>query len=66
MQGEGSSNKIIKSVPLSNGTVSKIIDEMAYDVKNKLINSLRENIFALHESTAADNNAILLVFVRFR
>ncbi|KAL4135434.1 hypothetical protein QTP88_007043 [Uroleucon formosanum] len=44
MQGEGTSNKMIKSIPLSNDTVSKRIDEMADDIENKLINYLREKI----------------------
>lgn len=46
MQAEGSSDKIMKFVPLtlSNDTVSIRIDEMADDVENKLINSLREKI----------------------
>jgi len=60
MQGEGSSNKMIKSIPLSYDTVSKRIDEMADDIENKLINYLRENNFALQidESTVTDNRAI--------
>jgi len=60
MQGESSSNKMIKSIPLSYDTVSKRIDEMADDIENKLINYLRENNFALQidESTVTDNRAI--------
>jgi zinc finger BED domain-containing protein 5/7/8/9 len=67
MQGEGISNKMIKSIPLSNDTVSKRIYEMADDIENKLINYLRENNFALQidESTVTDNKAILLAYVRF-
>ncbi|XP_029345816.1 zinc finger MYM-type protein 6-like [Acyrthosiphon pisum] len=67
MQGEGTSNKMIKSIPLSNDTVSKRIDKMADDIENKLINYLRENNFALQidESTMKDNKAILLAYVRF-
>ncbi|XP_050528101.1 SCAN domain-containing protein 3-like [Daktulosphaira vitifoliae] len=67
MQGEGTSNKVIKSISLSNDTVSKKIDEMADDIENKLINYLRENNFSLQidESTVSDNKAILLAYVRF-
>jgi hypothetical protein len=48
MQGKGSSNKIMKSFPWSNDNVSRRIDEMTDNVKNKLINCSRENNFALY------------------
>lgn len=65
--GKDSSNKMMKSVPLSNDTVSKKIDKMADDIENKLINYLKENNFVLQidESTVTDNKAILLTYVRF-
>ncbi|XP_071035314.1 zinc finger MYM-type protein 6-like [Parasteatoda tepidariorum] len=44
MLGERSSNKI---KPLSNNTVSRLIDEMAADVESKLIKFMREGKFAL-------------------
>lgn len=60
MQGEGASNKMIKSFFLSNDLVFKRIDEMADDTENKLINYLRENNIALQidESTMTDNKNI--------
>lgn len=62
MQGEGTSNKMIKSISLNNDTVSKRIDEMADDIDyNKLINYLREINFALQieKSNMPDNKAKL-------
>nr|XP_042905038.1 zinc finger MYM-type protein 6-like [Parasteatoda tepidariorum] len=64
MLGEGSSNKI---KPLSNNTVSRLIDEMAADVESKLIKFMREGKFELQidDSTEIDNKAIVLAYVRF-
>jgi len=52
----------MKSIPLIKDIVSKRIDEMADDVENKLINSLRENNFALQidESIVTDIKTNLL------
>ena len=67
MVGEGPSNKISQSIPLSNNTVSRRIDEMATDVESKLTILLKKSKFALQidESTVIDNKAILLAYVRF-
>ncbi|XP_071042645.1 zinc finger MYM-type protein 6-like [Parasteatoda tepidariorum] len=64
MLGEGSSNNI---KPLSNNTVSRLIDEMAADVESKLVKFKREGKFALQidDSTVIDNKAIVLAYVRF-
>ena len=58
---------IIRSIPLSNDTVSRRIDEMAIDVENQLIDILRVIEFSLQldESTFHDNEALLLPYVRF-
>ncbi|XP_042904502.1 zinc finger MYM-type protein 6-like [Parasteatoda tepidariorum] len=62
MLGKGSSNKI---KPLSNNTVSKLIDEMAADVESKLIKYMREGKFAwqIDDSTVTDNKAIVLAYI---
>lgn len=58
---------ILKTIPLSNDTVQRRIDEMASSVQNKLCCILRETEFALEidESTLPDNDSLLLSYVRF-
>ncbi len=57
----------LKSIPLSNDSVRRRIDEMATDIEEKLCNSLRQQKFSLQldESTVCDNRAILLAYVRY-
>ncbi|KAL4089195.1 hypothetical protein QTP88_024256 [Uroleucon formosanum] len=52
---------IISSIPLINNTVSRRIDEMAYDVEIKLCDILKITKFSLQldESTLRDNEALL-------
>ncbi|KAK2710451.1 hypothetical protein QYM36_011844 [Artemia franciscana] len=59
--------EITNSIPLSNSSVSRRIDEMAEDVEKQLIAHLQVKQFALQldESTLRDNEVILLAYVRF-
>ncbi|XP_039199911.1 protein ZBED8-like [Crotalus tigris] len=58
---------IMQSIPLSNDTVSKRIDEMAADVEERLIDTLKNTEFVMHidESTIRENEALLLAYVHF-
>ena len=60
-------SEIINSIPLSNSSVSRRIDEMAEDVEKQLIAHLQVKQFALQldESTLRNNEAMLLAYVRF-
>ncbi|KAK2718094.1 hypothetical protein QYM36_006772 [Artemia franciscana] len=59
--------EITNSIPVSNSSVSRRIDEMVEDVKKQFIAHLEVKQFALQldESTLRDNEAILLAYVRF-
>lgn len=58
---------ILKSIPLSNSTVSRRIDEMGEDVENQLCFELRKTNFSiqLDESVIRGNESILMAYVRF-
>ncbi|GFQ84741.1 DUF4371 domain-containing protein [Trichonephila clavata] len=58
---------ILKTLPLSDTTVKKRIEEMANDVEKKLVTILKKTSFSiqLDESTIVDNNALLMVYVRY-
>uniref|UniRef100_A0A8C6YAI7 SCAN domain-containing protein 3 n=1 Tax=Naja naja TaxID=35670 RepID=A0A8C6YAI7_NAJNA len=62
-----SASTITQSIPLSNDTVSKRIDEMAADVEERLIDTLKSTEFVMQidESTIRENEALLLAYVRF-
>ncbi|KFD46343.1 LOW QUALITY PROTEIN: hypothetical protein M514_12759 [Trichuris suis] len=57
----------INSIPLSNNTVQRRIDDMAKDVEETLCNFLKNTEFSvqLDESTLPGNEALLLAYVRF-
>ncbi|XP_039206934.1 zinc finger MYM-type protein 6-like [Crotalus tigris] len=58
---------ITQSIPLSNDTVSKRIDEMVADVEERLIDTLKNTEFVMQidESTIRENEVLLLTYVRF-
>ena len=60
-------SKVMKTLPLSDTSVSQRIDEMTADVEDKLVVILRNTLFSiqLDESTIVDNNAILMAYVRY-
>lgn len=59
--------QVLKSIPLSNDTVARRIDEMGADTEEQLCAILRETPFSLQldETTTADNNALLMAYVRY-
>ncbi|KAI5150634.1 hypothetical protein ENBRE01_1612 [Enteropsectra breve] len=58
---------ILKSIPLSNSTVQRRLDEMAKDFESSLCDYLKKIKFSiqLDESTLPKNESILLSFVWF-
>lgn len=57
----------LKTLPLSDTTVSRRIDEMAINVESKLVTILQRTSFSiqLDESTISDNISLLMVYVRY-
>ncbi|XP_008178224.1 protein FAM200B-like [Acyrthosiphon pisum] len=65
MHGEAYANDL-KSIPLSDNTVSRRISNISDDILKQLLNRLRSNYFAmLDESTDISNFSQLLVYVRY-
>ena len=62
-----SSTPVLSTVPLSNDTVQRRIDEMGDDVESQLVQILSRTDHALQidESTVRDNEALLMGYVRF-
>ena len=62
-----SPNQIIKTIPLSNDTVQRRIDEMANSIEDILCDILKAQQFSLQldESTLPGNESLLLGYVRF-
>ncbi|ROJ30521.1 Zinc finger BED domain-containing protein 5 [Anabarilius grahami] len=56
---------VLKSIPLSNDTVARRINEMGADTEEQLCAILRDSPFSLQldETTTADNNALLMAYV---
>ena len=68
MLDSGAAGHQLASLPLSNDTVRRRIDEIAIDVKSQLTDILRNTKFslALDESTVRDSEALLPSYVRFK
>lgn len=62
-----SASDIVKSIPLSNSSVQRRIDEMGGDIETSLCDQLKTTEFALQidESTLRDNEALLMGYVRY-
>uniref|UniRef100_A0A670XYV0 DUF4371 domain-containing protein n=1 Tax=Pseudonaja textilis TaxID=8673 RepID=A0A670XYV0_PSETE len=62
-----SASTVMQSIPLSNDTISKRIDEMAADMEERLIDTLKSTEFMMQidESTIRENETLLLAYVRF-
>ena len=60
-------DKDVSAMPLSNNTVSNRIDDMAKNVEEQLIETLKSRKFSLQmdESTFRDSEALLLTYVRY-
>ncbi|RXN03066.1 SCAN domain-containing [Labeo rohita] len=60
--------QVLKSIPLSNDTVARRINEMGADTEEQLCAILRDSPFSLQldETTTSDNNALLMAYVRYR
>lgn len=60
--------QVLKSIPLSNDTMARRINEMGADTEEQLCAILRDSPFSLQldKTTTADNNALLMAYVRYR
>ncbi|GFW39736.1 zinc finger BED domain-containing protein 5 [Trichonephila clavipes] len=60
-------SKELQSIPLSNDTVSRRIDDIAEDVKQPLFGKLRDKLFSIQLDEATDSNkdAHCIAYVRF-
>lgn len=60
--------QVLNSIPLSNDTVARRINEMGADTEEQLCAILRDSPFTiqLDETTTSDNNALLMAYVRFK
>ncbi|GFT46087.1 SCAN domain-containing protein 3, partial [Trichonephila clavipes] len=59
--------KELQSIPLSNDTVSRRIDDISEDVEQQLFGKLRDKLFSIQLDEATDSNkdAHFIAYVRF-
>ncbi|GFV14558.1 protein FAM200A [Trichonephila clavipes] len=59
--------KELQSIPLSNDTVSRRIDDIAEDVEQQIFGKLRDKLFSiqLDEATYSNKDAHFIAYVRF-
>ena len=59
--------KWINSIPLSNNTIMRRIDEMSDNIENKLCDYLKENLFSIKidKSTLRNSESLILCYVQF-
>lgn len=64
---ECDASSVLSSIPLSNNSVSRRIDDMAKDVETKLCDDLKNCEFGiqLDESTVRDSETLLMAYVRY-
>ena len=58
---------VLRTVPLSDTTVKRRIDEMGTNIEDQLCEILRNTSFSLQldETTTSDNNALLMAYVYY-
>lgn len=58
----------LKSIPLSNDTMARRINEIGAETEEQLCAILRDSPFSLqlYETTTSDNNALLMAYVCYR
>jgi hypothetical protein len=62
--GYKKSDEGVKMMPLSNNTVSRIIDEMGEEIEKQLI-KIKKFSLQIDESTLRDSEAVLMSYVRY-